>query len=99
MLARLLPEFLDYSGNTIVEFMRYIESRKLVNIKSTFCLAEVHLIIELAFHDLLILVRFKPFDTLSFFPETALCWGSWNIVRTESVLFAAAPVAGVGTSI
>ena len=79
--------------------MRHIESRKLVNIKSTFSLAEVHLIIELAFHDFLILVRFKPFDTLSFFPETALCWGSWNIVRTESVLFAAAPVAGVGTSI
>jgi len=79
--------------------MGYLESRELINIKSTFCFAEVHLIVELALHDFFVLIRFEPFYALSFFPKTALCWGTWNIVRTKSVLFTAAPVAGVGTPI
>jgi len=76
-----------------VEVRRHIEGSDSVDIETTLCLSEIHLVVELVGLDFLLLIFVEPLDALAFLPETALCGLSWNAVCAESVLLASAPVA------
>ena len=92
-ITGVLAEVLDDAGDALVELLRDVESCELVYIEAALCLAEVHLIVELSCHYLVILILFEPLDSLSFLPETKLRRLAWHDIRAEAVLFTAAPVA------
>ena len=72
---------------------------ELIQVEATLRLSEVHLVVELAHHDLVILIRLEPLDALAFLPEAELCGLARNDVSTETVLLTAAPVTAVSASV
>ena len=69
----LLTELLNDASNTFMELLWYLKGGKLIDIEATLSLAEVHLVVEVAGHDFLVLIRLKPLDALAFFPQAELC--------------------------
>ena len=69
----LLTEFLDDASNTFMELLWYLKGGELIDIEATLSLAEVHLVVQMASHDFLVLVRLKPLDALALFPQAELC--------------------------
>lgn len=94
-----LSEFFDYALDTIMEFIWYIKSCKLVHIEAAFRLAEEHLIVESALLYFVNLILFKPFDSLAFLPEAELGRLAGDFISSEPMLLATAPMATIGTSI
>ena len=76
-----------------MEVGRHLEGSDSVNIETTLCLSEIHLIVKLVSFDFLLLVLVEPLDALAFFPKTALCGLSWDAICAEAVLLTTAPVA------
>lgn len=66
----LVAELLDYLSHSFVELCWHLKCVEGVYIEATFGLAEVHFVVELSYHDLLVLLRIEPFNTLAFLPET-----------------------------
>ena len=86
-------ELVDCLLYAVVEVGRHLEGSDSVNIETTLCLSEIHLIVELVTFDFPLLVFVEPLDALAFLPEAALRLLSWNAVGAESVLLTTAPVA------
>ena len=82
-----------------MEHLRDFEGSELVHAEPTLSFAEVHLVVQFASHDLLILVRFEPLDALSFFPKAEFCGLARHDVGAKAVLLAAAPVAAVSAPV
>ena len=92
-LLTILAEFLHHALYALVELRRHIECSIWVYIEPALCLSKVHLVVKLAYHNLLVLVILEPFDALPFFPKAELRWLARHNVISKTVLFTAAPVA------
>ena len=92
-LLAILAELFHDALDALVELRRYVERRIGIYVEATFGLSEVHLVVELTDHDLFVLVVLEPFDALALLPEAKFSRLAWHDIVTESMLFAAAPVA------
>ena len=94
-----LSELINYTLYAFVEFIRHVKCCKLVHVEATLCLTEEHFVVKTTLLDLIVLILFKPFDTFAFLPETKFSRLSWHLVRSQSMLFPAAPVPRVDSPI
>lgn len=92
-LLRLLSELFNHSLHSVMEFVGHVEGGKLIDIEAALCLSEVHLIVELALHDLIDGALVEPFDALAFLPETKLGGLAGHDVGAKTVLLTSTPVA------
>lgn len=99
LLLHIRAELLHNSRHALVEFGRDLECRVRIDIEAAIGFAEVNFVVELASHDLCILVALEPLDALALLPETAFGRRAWHNVGTEAVLLSTAPVTGVGAAI
>ena len=99
LLSVALAELVDSLLHAVVELRWRPKVRSLVYIEATLGLAEKHLVVQLALGYLRDLVFIEPLNARAFFPESVFEGLSRDQVGAESVLFATAPVARVGSSV
>ena len=82
-----------------MEFVWHIKGRKLVHIEATLSLSEKHFVVQATLLDFVVLILFKPFDSLSLLPQATLSRLPWHFIGSQAVLLATAPMTRVGASI
>lgn len=97
--CRCLSKLIDYTLYALLKLHWHLKSCKLIYTETALSLTEERLVVNLAFKDLFTLVQLEPFDTLAVLPQTILDGLAGHLVRTESMLLAAAPVTLISASI
>ena len=92
-------KFVDGSLHALIKLSWDVKVCERVHAEAALGLPEEHLVVELAFLNLLDLVFVEPLDARAFFPEAVLEGLAWYKVGAKSVLLATAPVARVGTTV
>ena len=82
-----------------MELRWHIECRIRVYVEPALCLSKVHLVVELAYHDLLVLVVLEPLDAFSFLPKAELSRLARHYISSQPVLLSTAPVARVSAAV